>query len=733
MLRPTLIASLVLGALVLVGFGVFGGGQWMGPRVAQGQEQPMAEPEAKELEHPFPRRIEAAPLDGGREWLNTSGPIDLRDLRGKFVILDFWTYCCINCIHILPELKKLEQKYPNEVVVIGVHSAKFENEKDTDNIRDAILRYEIEHPVVNDADMRIWGNYQVNSWPSLRVVDPNGDLVAAASGELTFEVLDQFIARALPYYKQKGQLDETPLQWNMESLRARHTEPLLFPGKVLADEASNRLFIADSTHNRIVISSLTGELIDVIGDGQVGTKDGDYKTAQFNKPQGMWLHGQTLYVADTENHMLRKVDLASKTVSTIAGTGEQNRNPLWPGMTEALFAAGGGADKLWQGPPKTTALNSPWALLIHKDMLYIAMAGPHQIWAMPLDESGIGPYSGNGREDIVDGKLIPPAPYTAEAEDGTTYAAYAQPSGLASDGEWLYVADSEGASIRAVPFDRSKAVRTVIGTSELPGGRLFVFGDRDGTGLVQMKDPTMARFRDPVVDTTGPLLQHPICVAYADGMLYVADTYNNKIRAVDAKTAKTTTLAGTGEEGLQDEPAQFDEPAGLSVAGDKLFVADTNNHRIRVVELKTGKVSTLEIQGLTPPERKTPMVAAVDAAEIEKSTVQVKDGAVSVQVKLTLPEGYKINPIAPLQYTVKPTEGEPLAQGKIDPPAAEFTIQVPVEGASGETKFRVNLTYFYCQDGKEGLCKFGRTAWEVPVAYSADASTAAVVLTHSAE
>jgi sugar lactone lactonase YvrE len=204
------------------------------------------------------------------------------------------------------------------------------------------------------------------------------------------------------------------------------------------------------------------------------------------------------------------------------------------------------------------------------------MAGPHQIWLMPLDESEIGPYAGNGREDIVDGPLLPAAPY----ELG--YSSFAQPSGLAADGTWLYVADSEGSSIRAVPFDPQGRVTTIVGTSRLPEARLFTFGDRDG-------DRRTAR------------LQHPIGVAYHDGIIYVADTYNDKIKAIDAANGTTRTVAGTGKPGYSDDQGTFDEPSGLAYAAGKLYVADTNNHLIRTVDLATSKVGTFTIDALAPP------------------------------------------------------------------------------------------------------------------------------------
>ncbi len=511
--------------------------------------------------NPYSRRMKVPALPEGLTWVNTDRPLKLEELKGKFVLIDFWTYCCINCMHILPELKKLEHAYPNELVVIGVHSPKFDTEEDTENLTEAVLRYKIEHPVVNDTGHVIWNRFGVRAWPTLLLIDPEGFAVWGKSGEATFEQIDEAIKLGLPYYDRRKLLDRTPLRLVRE--KAPETDsPLRFPGKVLADEASGRLFIADTNHNRLVVTDLDGKLLEVVGSGATGRDDGDFDTARFNQPQGMAIDGQVLYVADTENHLLRKVDFATRTVSTVAGLGHQSREPAKPGRL---------------APRLKTALNSPWALWIAQRNLYIAMAGWHQIWWMPLDGSGIGPYAGNGAEDIVDGVLLPQYAY----QQG--FSSFAQPSGLTSDGTWLYVADSEGSSIRAVPLDRKKAVETVVGTAHLSQNRLFTFGDVDGSGLAVR-------------------LQHPLGVAYHKGKLYVADTYNNKIKMIDPKRRSTTTVAGSGEAGESDEPAQFDEPAGIAATAGRLYVADTNNHRIRVVDLSDGyKVSTLTITGLTPP------------------------------------------------------------------------------------------------------------------------------------
>ncbi|MGC3967123.1 MAG: thioredoxin-like domain-containing protein [Pirellulales bacterium] len=507
------------------------------------------------------------------QWLNTGRPLEPQQLRGKFVMLDFWTYCCINCMHILPELKKLEHAYPNELVVIGVHSAKFDNERDTKNITEAILRYEIEHPVANDNKMAIWNEFYVNSWPSLVLIDPDGRIVGRHSGEFTFEQLNPLLSKAVAYYKAAGKIDPKPLDLVREDSKVKDT-PLRFPGKVIADVPGNRLFIADSNHNRIVVTDLAGKLLETIGNGAIGFAGGAYDKATFNHPQGMVLAGDVLYVADTENHMLRKVDLKAKTVNVVAGTGVQGRNPF-PGITPQSTSL----PRRYVGKPRLTELNSPWDLWVHEKDLYIAMAGPHQIWKMPLSENEIGPFAGNAREDIIDGNHMPREPY------GEGVSSFAQPSGLTSDGKVLYVADSEGSSIRAVPFDPKKSVYTPLGTAMLPQGRLFDFGDRDG----------------PV---SSAKLQHPLGVAYRDGMVYIADTYNNKIKVLDLAKNECRTIAGAHEPGDTDEPAKFDEPAGLSLGGDFLYVADTNNHAIRTIDLKNGhKVATLKIDGLVPPPK----------------------------------------------------------------------------------------------------------------------------------
>ena len=640
--------------------------------------------------------LRAAPsLTGAGEWINTAGPLRLANLRGKIVVLDFWTYCCSNCMHILPELKKLERSYPNNVVVIGVHSGKFATEHNADNIREAVLRHEIEHPVLNDPNHLIWRRYNVRMWPTLCIIDPNGRLLARHEGEIRFPILDRFLRNRLAGYRKMKLLDETPLRFELESHNAKVT-PLKFPGKVLANEASRRLFIADSNHNRIVITSLDGDLIDVIGSGVIGRADGSFQTCSFNHPQGLALSKRSLYVADTENHMIRKVDLDTKTVSTVSGTGRQA--PVRP-------------------RPGSRHLNSPWDLCLHKETIYIAMAGARQLWKLST-RGGIAKwFSGNGVEDIVDGRLKS----TVYGQLG--YASYAQPSGLATDGKWLYVADSEGSSIRAVPLRTgpTRYVRTVLGTSSLSNNRLFTFGDRDGR-------------------VTQALLQHPLGVVSVGQRLFIADTYNNKIKMLDLQSGLIRTLAGAPQPGNTDNPPRFDEPAGISYAAGKLFVADTNNHSIRVVNLNSGKVSTLVIDGLPAPSPAEPPAAFLlpgsKTVQFEPARVAAVQQQLVIDVQLQLPVGNKLNPSMPLQYTI--LRGNFVDTSLLDKLQivetndARFKVHVPLRSESGQSRFELAIKYFYCQEGFESFCRVTSVKFAGEVQLSSQANRKTLQLHHGA-
>ena len=503
-------------------------------------------------------RVRSPELPQDTIWLNTDHPISLKDLKGRVVILDFWTYCCINCLHVLPELKYLENKYKDSLTVIGIHSAKFDNEKEAENIRQAILRYDIEHPVLVDINFEVWQQYAVRAWPTLMVIDPEGYVIGSVSGEGNRDVLDRLIGQIIDEHQEKGTINFQELSLILEKQRQPLATPLAFPGKVLVDGESNRLFIADSGHHRIVVSTLAGEVQYVIGTGQAGLTDGSFSQAQFFAPQGMALDAvnQILYVADTENHTIRLIDLEHQQVKTIAGIGEQSYQI-----------------KPHSGLGVETALNSPWDLEKVGSRLLIAIAGSHQIWEMQLETGRVSTYAGTGAEACLDGSL--------------NEAAFAQPSGLTTDGRELYVADSEVSSIRGVGLVDNLPVRTVCGS-----GDLFDFGDVDGEGW-------------------DVRLQHCLGVEYTQNYLWVADTYNHKIKRVDPRNGSCQTMLGDGTAGHQDgqgHKVRFFEPSGLSATMTHLYIADTNNHAIRYVTLDTLEVKTLEFPGLCAPDVCLPTV-----------------------------------------------------------------------------------------------------------------------------
>jgi thiol-disulfide isomerase/thioredoxin len=616
-------------------------------------------------------------LAGGVAWIN-SGPISLAELRGKIVLLDFWTFCCINCHHVLPDLAKLEEKYKDELVVIGVHTPKFLAEQDTENIRRKVREYRIKHPVINDARMVLWNRFGVRGWPTLALIDADGRYLDQVSGEGHYEQLDRAIGQLVAKHKELGDLNLTPLRFSPEMERPSDG-PLLFPGKVVADAAGQRLFIADTGHNRIVQARLDGKNAIAIGDGEEGLQDGPYEKARFNRPQGMYLDGETLFVADTENHAIRAVDTKTRQVTTVAGIGSQLRK-----MVAIPFT----------GPAKTTALSSPWDVIRipGEKSLYIAMAGPHQIWKLDLATETVGVFAGTGGENIVDGP--------AES------AWFAQPSGLATDGENLFVADSEVSGVRMITGIHSgkPVVHTIVGEG------LFEFGDHDGKGGTVR-------------------LQHCLGLAYGNDHLYIADTYNNKIKACVPKTHTVHTLVGAHKAGEGDNPPHFYEPGGLSVAGSDLYVADTNNHKVRVVDLKGRAVKTIELAGFSAPNPAPRPPSFPNATTVDAPTADAAPGdSVVFDVTLSLPKGFKLNEEVPMAYLVETPGKQGVLSDKVrpegerlKPPAKSFAIHVPLARAAGEGEafdVRVSVQSFVCSESSS-LCRIQSFIWNVPVRFAA--------------
>ncbi len=461
-------------------------------------------------------------------------------------------------MHILPQLRKMEEKYADTLFVIGVHSAKFDTERATANVRAAVSRYNVNHPVVNDVDLQLMGAFAARAWPTLMFIDPSGRVIGKHEGEFQLEAMDRILSAMVDEFDRESILDRSPVPFEYGSETRSHGT-LSFPGKILAAD-DGRLFIADSNHHRVLVADESGEVADIIGNGEsplaldsfdvplgilnpLGSER-DFDTPVFDNPQGMVLDGDTLYVADAGCHTIQRVDLGARTVSIIAGTGEQS----------LIRHAGGEA--------LSHPLNSPYDLELSDGILYVAMAGKHQLWQMDLATSTTAPFAGTGAENIVDGERME--------------ALLAQPYGLALDANNLFFADSETSAIRVAKLGPQGRVITLTGTG------LFAFGDRDGVG----KDAA---------------LQHPQDVTAAPNAIYIADSYNHKIKHMNLTTLRVTTVAGDGTQGRADGEAlkaSFDEPAGIAYRDGIVYVADTNNHAIRRFDVEQQIVSTIELSNV---------------------------------------------------------------------------------------------------------------------------------------
>ncbi|NWY09516.1 NHLC2 protein, partial [Aphelocoma coerulescens] len=679
------------------------------------------------------RDLTVPELGGDLQWLNTEGPISLhKDLSGKVVVLDFFTYCCINCLHLLPDLHALEHQYSDKdgLVIVGVHSAKFPNEKVLDNIKSAILRYNIVHPVVNDADATLWHELEVSCWPTLVILGPRGNMLFSLVGEGHREKLFLFTSITLKFYKERGQIKDNNIGIKLyrDSLPP---SPLLFPGKVTVDDSGERLVIADTGHHRILVTRKNGQILHTIGGPNSGRRDGGFSEAAFNSPQGIAIKNNIIYVADTENHLIRKIDLESQMVTTVAGIGVQ------------------GVDKEGGAKGEEQPISSPWDVVFgnsisgtqEDDVLWIAMAGIHQIWALMLEGGKLPKGS-----DLKKGVCLRFAGSGNEENRNNAYphkAGFAQPSGLslAPEEPWncLFVADSESSTVRTISL-KDGAVKHLVGGERDPLN-LFAFGDVDGAGI-------------------NAKLQHPLGVTWDKKrkLLYVADSYNHKIKVVDPKMKNCATLAGTGEAGnvvgSSFTQSAFNEPGGLCVEenGRLMYVADTNNHQIKVLDLET-KILSMALPILKPEACDVPDNLPVQkdkitnlprlpksAPKVQLPSLTVAPGqTIQFLLKLTLPPDSKLNEEAPSAWFITAEDNTWLLQGQcltgeIKDVSCQTVIpfQLPGSCVSAEATLAIKACLYYCSKGSSA-CMMAGVSFSQPlqVAGTARGSSAQVELTHT--
>ncbi|MDN6746761.1 MAG: NHL domain-containing thioredoxin family protein [Brevibacterium sp.] len=628
----------------------------------------------------------------GRRWMNSGGKeLSLADLRGKVILLDFWTFCCINCLHVLDELRPLEEKYSKELVIIGVHSPKFEFERTVEAVDQAVERYQVEHLVLDDPDLVTWQAYTARAWPTLAVIDPEGYLVATLSGEGHGAGLGEIIEGLIVEHSAKGTLHSGDGPYVPPP--APETE-LFYPGK-LTELPSGNLLVADSGHHSLVEYDSSGQtIIRRIGTGERGADDGDFTQASFSEPGGIAVlpddvatkAGYHLVLADTVNHTLRGINLETEAVTTIAGTGAQHM----VGAIDNVVGAHGELGR-YDGPGLDVKLSSPWDVLFVPSTaeVVVAMAGNHTIWSFNPETGSIRLLSGTMNEGLADG----------DAEN----AWFAQTSGLdlSSDGD-VFIADSETSAIRRLD-PSTGAVSTLIGEG------LFDFGFRDG----------------PAAEAR---LQHPLGVrSLPDGSIAIADTYNGAIRRYDFTTNEVSTLA----RGLREPSDIFVlEPAAPGETADPGEAADPSAVGVDAANVSEAELLIVESAAHALTRVKLPKDAQrVDEGALtsKRPSTEIASGPVAVSVSFTVPAGQKLDERwgDPTYLQVSSTPPELIVTGSGSAEGLSRDIVINPELESGV--LHVTARAAAC-DGEPGgeiplhaACHLYQQDWGIPVDLVADA------------
>ncbi|MGD8629480.1 MAG: redoxin domain-containing protein [Gammaproteobacteria bacterium] len=472
-------------------------------------------------------RSRAPEFPAGFVWFNVDSPVSLTEQLGRVVLLNFCAFSSVACRQLLADLDYIGNRYRRDLVILGIHSPRYPGEAGVVHLRQSINKYRVTYPMAHDAELKLWHAYGIKNRPTQVLIDRDGYIVGSLSGGGKRERLDQVIryqcgkrSRIPPRVVRPSPARQAPAT----------TGPLCFPGRLLV--SGSKLFIADSGNNRILVVSRSGVVLRQYGSESEGLFDGKGESAAFNNPQGMVLVDDFLYVADSGNHAIRRINVRTDDVDTIAGNGRVGIAAPRVPVT-----------------PAACSLNSPLDLSMKDGALYIAMAGAHQIWRLSLVANRIEVFSGNGVAGLVDGP--------------SGRAAFAQPSGLVIVGQQLFVVDADAGAIRTVDLVTG-AVTTLVGSS------LFGFGNRDGTGKAA-------------------LLQYPqdITADPRRRMLWVADAYNNKIRRVGLDTRYISSPVV--DRGLN-------EPGGLAFEDDSLYIANTNAHEILCINPDDGHATTLNVR-----------------------------------------------------------------------------------------------------------------------------------------
>ena len=596
-------------------------------------------PPAAAASQPRSARVRAPELTG-RAWLNTGGEVlRLGDLRGRFVLLDFWTFCCVNCLHVLDEMRPLEEEFADELVVIGVHSPKFAHEADPEALRAAVDRYDVRHPVLDDPELLTWGAYTAQAWPTLALVDPEGYIVAQYAGEGHAHALRALLLDMILRYRARGTLQPAGSPFRRPE---RADSSLRFPAKAIA-LAHGGFLVADAGHHSIVELADDGEtVVRRFGSGERGLTDGDADKAAFSEPNGLCALpaevagrvGYDVVVADTVNHALRGLDTVAGAVTTVAGSGRQ-----------------------WMQGDGVSALSSPWDVCWWRGRVWVAMAGIHQLWSLDPLTGDVRVEAGTTQEGLLDGPAW--------------QAWFAQPSGLAPDGERLWVADAEVSALRWLDDD---GVHTAIGQG------LFDFGFRDG-------------------DRSDALLQHPLGVlATSDGAVLVADSYNNAVRRFDPGSGLLTTVAS----GLLEVSGLVESDGDGAV----LAVASAEHRLVRLPAASPASVAS----GFATTTQREPVAVASE---------------VDLHIMFRPPPGEKLDErLGPAsQLTVTSTPAALLRSG--EGRGVGLARRLVLDGSVGSGVLHISARAASCDDTTDpgAACRMHQQDWGIPLRLAGDGAT----------
>ncbi len=586
-----------------------------------------------------------------QRWINTSRPLEISDLKDRVILLDFWTYACVNCMQILPEIKKLEKEYGNKLTVIGVHSGKFDNEKDFNSITKAVLKHDISHAVVDDSDLKIWNNFGITAWPTLVLINPHGNVQKIYVGEDEAKDLAKDVKKLVSRYKYQINRDGLPIVLEKNKIAKK---VLNYPTKIeyvanFTYKAHNAaaLFIANSGQNNILAVSLNGEIIAQIGSGRDDFEDGNFESAAFSNPQGMLYKDNKLYVADTGNHAIREINFKDETVATLAGTGRKG-NVIGSDAVDA----------------KDAELASPVDVEFYPDSNKIAIAnsGTHQILQYDLAKQKISVLAGNGQEGIDDGHY--PQNSLAQTSDLSYH-----------DGK-LYFVDAESSSLRVL--NKEGNVKTLIGKG------LFDFGRKNGK-----KDVA--------------LMQHPLGLTVDDTGAYIVDSFNHIIKKYNLSSGELSDFFGSKKGDILSGSAksEFDEPDGIVAVLDRFYVVDSNNNRIVTINRNKLTSELLDVM----PQLRLPKEGFLQYLPNLHKAADINVATDKVLVKINFKKGWKLNDLGPSFINLLEIISDEEANliNTFDWNAIKNNeLKLPKLDAA--KNYMLQGTIYYCENKKNALC-----------------------------